>query len=160
MGPADAAADLSTVVERLNELTERLEVAVPSALDRPPQLYANDVPLQMMEAIYAGRRLRSSVFGADADLFGEPAWDILLDAAIMEGRGKRVSVTSACLAADVPSTTALRYLSALEERGMLVREVDPLDNRRRFVKLTAKGKRLLKDYMGALVDARQSLTRV
>lgn len=160
MGAADSAVDLSMVVERLNELTERLEVAVPSALGRAPQVFYNDVPLQMMEAIYAARRLRTSVFGADADLFGEPAWDMLLDAAIMEGRGKRVSVTSACLASAVPTTTALRYLAALEERELMVRETDPLDNRRKFVRLTAKGKRLLRDYIGGLIDARQALTRV
>lgn len=160
MGAPETAVDLSLVVERLNELTERLETAVPAALTGAPQLYPNEIPQKMMEAIYAGRRLRSSIFGADADLFGEPAWDMLLDAAIMEGRGKRVSVTSACLGADAPPTTALRYLTALESRDLLERETDPLDNRRRYVRLTAKGKRLLKDYFGALIDARQSLTRV
>ena len=85
---------------------------MPTALARR-RSHRNDVPLQMMEAIYAGRRARTAIFGADAELFGEPAWDILLDAAIMEGQGRSVSVTSACLAADVPPTTALRYLSAL-----------------------------------------------
>lgn len=160
MGAPESAADLSLVVERLNELAERLETAVPAALNRVPEYFPNEIPQQMMEVIYAGRRLRSSIFGADAELFGEPAWDMLLDAAIMEGRGKRVSVTSACLGADVPPTTALRYLSALEGRDLLVRETDPLDNRRRYVKLTAKGKRLLKDYFGALIDARQAVTRV
>lgn len=158
MPHSPTANDLTEVVERLYELTERLEEVVPSPLARLPELLGGEVPLHMMEAIYAGRRLRTAMFGADADLFGEPAWDMLLDAAIMEGKGKRVSVTSACLAAGVPGTTALRYLAALEERNLLAREADPLDSRRKHVRLTAKGKRLLRKYFGALADgARRSL---
>lgn len=118
----------------------------------PPAVF----PTAALEFIYNGQRIRKSVFGEDADLFGEPAWDILLDAAIMESRGKQVSVTSACLASDVPSTTALRYVTALEERGFLTRESDQFDNRKKYVRLTAKGRRVLKHYIDALNNASQA----
>ena len=46
-------------------------------------------------------------------------------------------VTSACIGAAVPTTTALRWLALLEERGLIVREADPTDARRIFVRLSA-----------------------
>ncbi len=159
MGSMETGGDLAQIVERLSTLTERLEGAA-EGFGLSAGQFATRVPAQVLESIYAGRRLRTSIFGGDVDLFGEPAWDMLLDAAIMEAKGKAVSVSSACLAADVPSTTALRYLSALEERKLLERQSDPLDSRKKYVKLTAKGRRLLKDYVSAVIDDRKALTRV
>ena len=85
---------------------------------------------------YRLRRMRAQVFG-DSDLFGEPAWDMLLDLFIATGEGKRVPVTSACIGAAVPTTTALRWLTMLEDRGLVVREHDKHDARRIFVRLTS-----------------------
>ena len=59
------------------------------------------------EGIYRTRAIRTELL--DADLFGEPAWDILVDLFIHQSRGKRVSVTSSCIASRVPPTTALRF---------------------------------------------------
>ena len=159
MASTESVGDLVEIVERLNTLTERLEGATGDPATSQ-SFYPSAVPAQVLETIYAARRLRTSVFGADADLFGEAAWDMLLDAAIMEARGKAVSVSSACLAADVPSTTALRYLAALEERDLVERQSDPLDNRKRYVRLTPKGRRLLRDYVAAVLDDRRAMTRV
>ncbi len=60
--------------------------------------------------IYKARRLRDAVLPR---LFGEPAWDILLDLFASEAEHIDVSVSSACLAAGVPATTAHRYLIEL-----------------------------------------------
>lgn len=156
MGRASEDKKLQELVTRLDSVVGKLEATIPPESQRegfmPPAVF----PTGALEFIYNGRRIRKSVFGEDADLFGEPAWDILLDAAIMEGRGKQVSVTSACLASDVPSTTALRYVTALEERGFLTRESDQFDNRKKYVRLTAKGRRVLKQYIDALTNASQA----
>lgn len=85
---------------------------------------------------YRNRRSRTAVFG-DETLFGEPAWDLLLDLFIAAKERKRVPVTSACIGAAVPTTTALRWLAVLEERGLVLREADPSDARRVFVRLSA-----------------------
>lgn len=87
-------------------------------------------------ALYRARRARAASFGGHGDLFGEPAWDILLDLFIAREAGRRVSVSSACIAADVPATTALRWLSALEQRGLVERQADPIDGRRVHVGLS------------------------
>ena len=94
--------------------------------------------LSYAEALYSIRRDRAENFG-NRQLFGEPAWDILLDLYIAQTRGKMVSVSSACIASGVPSTTALRYLAVLEEEGMIERQHDPADARRSWIKLTLRG---------------------
>ncbi len=47
-----------------------------------------------------------------------------------------MSVTSLCIAANVPSSTALRWIAAMEEDGKLTRRPDAQDRRRINVKLT------------------------
>ena len=79
-------------------------------------------------------------------MFGEPAWDILLDVAAAEGRGERLQITSVCIGACVPETTALRWIGVLEKRGLLRREHDLADQRRSFVRLTQDGARRLRSY--------------
>ncbi len=92
--------------------------------------------LHQARRLYLDRRSRGDVFGDEA-LFGEPAWDLLLDLFIAAKEGKRVPVTSACIGAAVPTTTALRWLSLMEQRSLILREADPADARRVFVRLSA-----------------------
>jgi len=100
---------------------------------------------ELAAASYAARRRRDRAF-ADLQLFGEPAWDILLDVAAAEGRGERLQITSVCIGACVPETTALRWIGVLERRGLLRREHDLADQRRSFVRLTADGARRLRSF--------------
>lgn len=95
--------------------------------------------------VYGARRVRDAVF-ADPTLFGEPAWDMLLDLLAAQGTSKRISVTSACLASNVPLTTALRWISVLESKDLVEREEDEMDARRTFLKLTRKARGLLRTY--------------
>lgn len=156
MGRALEDDRFEELVTRLDSVVGKLEASLPVDGGRDKFMFPERLPVAALEFIYSARRIRKSVFGNDCDLFGEPAWDILLDAAIMESRGKKVSVTSACLAADVPSTTALRYVSALEERGFMSRDIDPFDNRKKYVRLTPKGRRVLRQYVDTLTESRQA----
>lgn len=83
------------------------------------------------------------------DLFGEPAWDLLLDLFIAGEEGKGVSITSACIASGVPSTTALRWIGVLEERGLIARVPDPEDGRRIYVSLTELSRNAMLRWLGA-----------
>lgn len=105
-----------------------------------------ETALAVAREIYQSRRKRERFLAAD--LFGEPTWDILLDLFIAAGEGRRVPTTSACIGANVPPTTALRWLRILETRGLVEREDDGRDGRRTFVCLTECGVRATISLMG------------
>ena len=80
------------------------------------------------------RRLRDRFF--DSSLFADPAWDMLLD--LMAARLERVqvAVSSLCIAAHVPPTTALRWIKLMTDNGLFERVADPGDGRRIFIRLS------------------------
>lgn len=94
---------------------------------------------------YAIRRRRDRHL--PGDLFGEPTWDILLDLYVATREGRPVPTTSACIGANVPPTTALRWLRILEARGLVEREEDGRDGRRTFVRLSARGLAAMDDWL-------------
>lgn len=104
--------------------------------------------VELARQTYDDRRRRTKIFRSE-DLFGEPAWDILLDLFIAAKERRRVSVTSACIGSAVPSTTALRWITILEKQGLLVREADPGDARRVYVKLSARGYAAMLEYFAS-----------
>jgi DNA-binding MarR family transcriptional regulator len=73
---------------------------------------------------------------AGADLFRDPAWDMLLELYAAHVQGRTLSVSSLCYASGVPITTALRQLQRLERHKMLKRLGDMRDNRRCLVEAT------------------------
>lgn len=85
-------------------------------------------------SIIAQRRQRHVHFATD--LFSDPAWDILLELALAERQQRRVCVSSLCIGAQVPTTTALRWIRHMTDTGWLVRKDDPRDRRRTFVELS------------------------
>lgn len=83
------------------------------------------------------RRRRERLFGNR--LFGDPAWEILLDLFVQRLEGRATTVTSACIGSGAPQTTALRYLASLIERGIVVRRASAEDRRVQYVDLSAVG---------------------
>lgn len=98
-----------------------------------------------------GRRLRARFMGDG--LFADPAWDMLLDLFAATLEGMRVSVSSLCIAAAVPPTTALRWIATLAEAGLIERAPDPEDRRRAFLSLSARGSLGMRRYAAALAEA-------
>ncbi|WP_246524691.1 MarR family transcriptional regulator [Sphingobium phenoxybenzoativorans] len=75
--------------------------------------------------------LRGAFFGPAS--FSDPAWHILLDLFVAAAERKRVSVSSLCVAARVPSSTALRWIKHLTDAGLIGRTADHEDRRRFFI---------------------------
>lgn len=84
-----------------------------------------------------------------------PAWPILLDLYIHTAEDRRVCVSDACVAARVPSTTALRHIDKLVEHGAVQRIPDPMDHRRTHLKLTAPTFTRMSQYLAGIagIDA-------
>jgi hypothetical protein len=108
--------------------------------------------LALARQAYAQRRRRETIFG-NPDLFGEPAWDILLDLFIAQGEGKPVSVSSACIGSAAPATTGLRWLGVLADEGLVLRENDPEDHRRVLVRLSPTGLAAMEQFFDSLDTA-------
>ena len=83
---------------------------------------------------------RRSRLVADANLFADPAWFILLDLFVRQHSGLDTGVSSACQASFSPVTTALRHITILTERNIIVRRFDPRDQRRVYLELTEETK--------------------
>jgi DNA-binding MarR family transcriptional regulator len=81
-----------------------------------------------------------------ADLFAEPAWDILLRLYMSELSEERVTV--ACLAEStyVPSSTTIRWIKMLECENLIARIIEPCQPRRVIVALTDKGSGAMAGY--------------
>ncbi|ALJ15215.1 winged helix DNA-binding protein [Sphingopyxis macrogoltabida] len=94
------------------------------------------------------RRKREEYF--PAELFSDACWDILLDLYAAHYEGEAVSISSLCIAASVPQTTALRWIALLTNEGWLVRWADPNDRRRSYIKLSDRARGRLDAYFDDL----------
>jgi DNA-binding MarR family transcriptional regulator len=107
-----------------------------------------DASAQEIRAVIRSRRLREQFF-ADG-LFADPAWDMLLDLYAAELERRPVSVSSLCIAASVPPTTALRWIGTMHDAGLFERHADPSDRRRAYIALSAKGLDGVRGYVAAV----------
>jgi hypothetical protein len=107
-------------------------------------------PGEVRAAIRA-RRLRDQFF--EGGLFADPAWDMLLDLFAAHLEHARVSVSSLCIAAAVPPTTALRWITTMRDAGLFERHDDPFDRRRAFVGLSEIALAAMRRYCAALKRA-------
>ncbi|HET7709540.1 MAG TPA: MarR family winged helix-turn-helix transcriptional regulator [Sphingomicrobium sp.] len=102
--------------------------------DSPP---FQGISASELRRIINARSVRRRHFSAE--MFADPAWEILLElyAACLEQH--RHTVGGLCAKVDVPMTTVLRWLSCLQEQDLIERRNDPLDSRRVFVELSQTG---------------------
>lgn len=138
---------LSDEVSRIAATLARLSAGPPSSPPAAEPVHKGDAPVVSVETVRGvirARRLRARFF--PEDLFADPAWDMLLDLLQAEISHLRVPVSSLCIAAAVPATTALRWLKAMVSQGLFVRRADPHDGRRVFVELAPEASRALRRY--------------
>lgn len=159
---SDVAADqntarlrqLSDEVSRIAATLARLS-SVPAAglveVPAQPSGAVPDVSIDTVRTVIRARRLRDRYF--PEDLFADPAWDMLLDLLQAELSQLRVPVSSLCIAAAVPATTALRWLKSMTEQGLFVRRADPHDARRVFVELAPQTSASMRRYFADVSKA-------
>lgn len=144
---------LSDEVSRIAATLARLSTG-PGATTRPTEPTTGDdtpeVSIETVRSVIRARRLRNRFF--PDDLFADPAWDMLLDLLQSEISNHRVPVSSLCIAAAVPATTALRWLKSMVQAGFFVRREDPHDGRRVFVELAPQTSQALRRYFAEVRD--------
>lgn len=161
------------IAERLERLSSRQAGEAPSAFrfESPAPAYSGEdddgerrlvrpprPPLpdpRLVRRIIRQRQLRARFF--DAELFADPAWDILLDLTAARAEHTRVSVTSLCIASGVPPTTALRWIAQMTETGLLERVEDEADRRRAFIQLSDRAADAMARYFHELGKEAASL---
>jgi len=127
---------------------ESREIASPSSASSSPESGLRPSDAMVIRDIIRARRLREELFGVG--LFADPAWDILLDLTAARIEGRSVAVSSLCIAAAVPATTALRWIKQLTEAGLLHRVADPDDGRRVFIELTDRAAAAMTAYFASV----------
>lgn len=137
---------LSDEMGRIAATLARLSTGPGSPAVKPAEAKAPspDVDAETVRAVIRARRLRSRFFSEE--LFADPAWDMLLDLLQAEIAQLRVPVSSLCIAAAVPATTALRWIKTMTEQGLFVRRADPHDGRRVFVELAPAASDAMRRY--------------
>jgi hypothetical protein len=152
---ADRLRQLSEEVSRIASTLARLSAGpavAPQAIAPVQHTDAPAVSADTVRSVIRARRLRARYF--PEELFADPAWDMLLDLLQAEISHLRVPVSSLCIAAAVPATTALRWLKTMVSNGIFVRRADPHDGRRVFVELAPEASRALRNYFAELGQAR------
>lgn len=119
----------------LSDVLARLDADSSSGVEAPvdPPRGSSLPDPRLVRRIIRQRQLRARFF--PNELFADPAWDMLLDLTAATAEHRRISVSSLCLASGVPPTTALRWISQLEEAGLVERQEDSSDRRRAFIVL-------------------------
>lgn len=119
-GSQDAEQDdvLAIVQREAQEAVRRIadQLHVPSEPREGPE---RNSKYRLACQAYEARRARRQFF--DADLFGEPVWDLLMAMYREHLADRPMSAAAALEAADVPSSTAGRWLGVMERRGLITR---------------------------------------
>lgn len=97
------------------------------------------------DRLYAERRRRDALF--PGDLFGEPAWDLLLAMFTAREKGTPMILCRAYKAAGVSDTTGRRLLDRMEQDGLITRRRAPRSRKMRVVELTDTAVERLIDYL-------------
>lgn len=121
-----------------NELAKKIQGILEELNNSLPELPSSNHRMiaagKFARSMWRVRRRREQFMGQD--IFADPAWDMLLDLFASAREGKKISVSSLCVASGVPASTALRWITTLENYGMIERSPDASDKRRQFVALT------------------------
>jgi len=154
-GPEVSKAQATVRLQQLSEEVGRIanvlaalsehESAAAMAAVGGPEDEGERLDAGFIRSIIRVRRMRDHFF--KGDLFADPAWDMLLDLMAARVERQRVAVSSLCIAAAVPPTTALRWIKSLCDQGLFVRVADPEDGRRVFIELSGETAARMEAYL-------------
>lgn len=136
--------DVKKLAEQLDAAQKILdEIRVTSGCETfgPPLPASNQrvrVAVEAAERAVRDRKARAKFVG-NKELFGEPAWDILLDLFIRQANEKHASAKGAIINSGAGPCTVVRWLAVLEQHDLIQTMPDPADSKHRLILLTPAG---------------------
>ncbi|MFD1950963.1 hypothetical protein ACFSGX_09315 [Sphingomonas arantia] len=137
----DLSCELRELADELEARADRI-AAVPSVVDEP--VAQGDILMRCRE-LREHRRRRRAFF--PAELFHEPAWDMLLTLYVARAERRTMHVKTLVSAADAPITTSQRWIEQLARLELVVRTDDVGDRRRVEVALSDKAAAAIERYL-------------
>lgn len=156
-GPERLLSRLSKLTSELHQLSSLIDPKEPQAaaplapaeVSSQARLARQDFDqIAMCEFIRGQLRKEAKRRSIGPDgLFGDPAWEMLLDLLLAKFEGHTVSVSSACIASGAPMSTALRLVRRLVDEKVLCRIPDEHDKRRHFLLIDPSIEETITEYL-------------
>ena len=150
-------SNLSQELQRLALLIDDPAAPRPAAADpqRPDFADGEVEPSRLANYIRELLKKESKRRGiGGGEVFGDPAWEMMLDLLLAKVEGRQVSVSSACIASGAPMSTALRLVGRLVDEGVLGKVADESDRRRHFLEINPEFEQPMIDYLIGLLRQR------
>ena len=145
----DLTTQLSAIAVEFGTRADRLAGAAGGgtgeAQPGPASLDARELAKQLL----AQRQARFDHF--PAELFHEPAWDMLLALFVAHEERRTMNVKTLVGSAHAPVTTSQRWIEHLHKLRLIDRVIDPTDRRRVEISLSYDGEQAMRGYLRALL---------
>jgi len=134
------------------EFTERASRVVDEHQDDPAAAISEQMLVTQARDLLAQRKMRRRFL--PAELFHEPAWDMLIALFIAHNDTRPTNVKALVAMADAPVTTSQRWIEHLHKLKLIDRVNDPADRRRIEISLSHSGHEAITAYLTAILRQR------
>ena len=134
------------------EFTERASRVVDEHQDDPAAAISEQMLVTQARDLLAQRKMRRRFL--PAELFHEPAWDMLIALFIAHNDTRPTNVKALVAMADAPVTTSQRWIEHLHKLKLIDRVNDPADRRRIEISLSHSGYEAITAYLTAILRQR------
>lgn len=141
----DLTTQLSAIAVEFGSRADRLTHEPDAGL--PMGTAALD-PRELAKQLLAQRMARFDHF--PAELFHEPAWDMLLALFVAHEERRTMNVKTLVASAHAPVTTSQRWIDHLHKLKLIDRVIDPVDRRRMEISLSDAGYTAVTAYLRRL----------
>jgi DNA-binding MarR family transcriptional regulator len=143
-----------SIVGLVKDLTTRLSAIAVEFGDRADRYAGNGAiiataerqpPCAVARRLLSERQARQDFF--PAELFHEPAWDMLLALYVAGEERQVMNVKTLVATTSAPVTTSQRWIDHLHKLRLIDRIIDPIDRRRVEISLSDSGERAVIAYL-------------
>jgi len=142
----DLGSRLSAMSEEFNANAERL---LDAHAEDDDGVISTPMLLARAREILAHRKLRRQFL--PAELFHEPAWDMLIALFVAHDDPRPTNVKTLVGMADAPVTTSQRWIEHLHKLKLIDRVSDPADRRRIEISLSSTGYDAVTGFLTAII---------